>query len=114
MSNNMLIYVIVALNAASHAMLIWRLKLARWAKWKYCSLAVGAPLLIAMVMRLMVAMGIVHGRVAEQMGVERLVTSLASMLLIAGPLMATGAAIMFGRKKRDVAAQHVNAPENCG
>jgi len=114
MSNNMLIYLIVALNAACHAMLIWRLKLGRWAKWKYCSLAVGIPLLIAMGMRLMVAVGVMHGRVAEQAGIERLVTSLAGMLLIAGPLMATGAAIIFGRKKRDVAAQHANVPENCG
>ena len=102
MSNNILIYVIVALNAACQVMLIWRMKLSRWTRWKFSSLAFGAPLLIVIVMRLMVAMGIVHRRMAEQVGIERLVTSLAGILLIAAPLIVTGAAIISRRKKQAI------------
>lgn len=107
MPNNILIYLIVALNAGCQAMLIWRMKLDHYAKWKYCSLTVVIPLLIAMAMRLMVAMGVVHGRVAEQVGIERLVTSLASMLLIAGPLIVTGAAILMKMKIRSLLKKQV-------
>jgi len=101
----MSVYLIVFLNAVCHAMLIWRLKIDKLAKWKFCGLSFGMPLLIMMTMRLMVGVGLLHGRVAEQGLIERSVTMLASMLLIAGPFLATVAAIMFSRKSRAVVMQ---------
>jgi len=101
-SNNLSIYLIVALNAACHVMLIWRLKIDKAARWKFCTVAVATPLLIMVAVRLMVGIGLLHGRVAEQGGIERFVTTVASMLLIAAPFMVTGAAILFGRKQRAV------------
>ena len=104
-SNHLSIYLIVVLNAACHVMLIWRLKLDKLTRWKFCSLAFAVPLLIVITMRLMVALGLVHGRVAEQGGLERVITMLASMLLLAGPFIATGAAIVSGRKRRALVMQ---------
>ena len=107
MPNHSLIYLIVILNAACQAMLIWRLKFDKHLKWKYCSLAVAVPLLIAVSMRVMVAMGVMHVQLSEQTFLERTVTSMASILLIAGPFIVTIAAMAFRRKQRIVAAlQH--------
>jgi hypothetical protein len=105
MPNNLLIYVIVALNAACHPMLIWRLKLDKPTKWKFSAMAVAAPVLVMCAMRLLVAVGVMHGRVADQATMERAITSAASMLLIVGPVMATAAAIIFSRKQRSAMAQ---------
>jgi hypothetical protein len=102
-SSYLSIYLIVFLNAACHVMLIRRLKIDKVAKWKFCSLAIGMPLLIMMLMRLMVGIGLLHGRVAEQEGIERVITMLASMMLIAAPFIATGAAVLSSRKRRAVA-----------
>jgi len=96
----MSIYLIVFLNAACHILLIWRFKLDRAAKWKYASLTVAIPLAVMLTVRLMVGIGVIHGRVAEQAGLERFFTTLASVLLIAGPFLATGAAVVFARKNR--------------
>ncbi len=107
MPNHSLIYVIVILNAACQAMLIWRLKFDTRSKLKYCCLAVAVPLLIAIIMRLLVAVGVIHAQLSEQAALERAVTSLASMLLIAGPFMVTIAAFVFRRRQRIVEAlQH--------
>ena len=100
-SNHLSVYLIVGLNAACHMLLIWRLKIDRIAKLKYCAIGVGIPLLVMASMRLMVFLGAVHGRLAEQGGIERGLTMLASMLLIAGPLLATGAAVVCYRKSRN-------------
>jgi hypothetical protein len=108
-SNHLSIYLIVGLNAACHILLIWRLNLDRIAKLKYCALGVGIPLLVMTTMRLMVAVGAVNGRLAEQGGVERALTMLASMLLIAGPLLATGAAVVRARKNRQAAGLPLTA-----
>ena len=99
-SNHLSIYLIVGLNAACHIMLIWRLKIDKIAKLKYCAMSVAIPLLVMASMRLMVALGVFHMRLAEQGGIERAFTMLASMLLIAGPLLATGAAVVCYRKNR--------------
>jgi peptidoglycan biosynthesis protein MviN/MurJ (putative lipid II flippase) len=107
MPNHSLIYVIVVLNAACQAMLIWRLKLDNYSKWKYCCLTFAVPLIIAMSMRLMVAMGALHVQLSEQAFLERTITSLASILLIAGPFMVTIAALVFRRKQKfNDALQH--------
>jgi len=104
-SNNLAIYLIVLCNALCHLMLIWRLKLDQGAKVKFCSLALGIPVAVMCVMRLMVALGVVHARLAEQSGPERALTLLASVLLLAGPVFATGAAVLSNRKGRLVAEE---------
>ena len=107
MPNHSLIYLIVILNSICQAMLIWRLKLDKHSKWKYCCFAIAVPLLIAVSMRGMVAMGAMHAHLSEQAVLERAVTSLASILLIAGPFIVTIAAFAFRRKQRIVQAlQH--------
>jgi drug/metabolite transporter (DMT)-like permease len=102
MPNHSLIYVIVVLNAACQVMLIWRLKFDNQSKWKYSCLAVAVPLVIAASMRLMVAMGIMHAHLSEQGVLERTATSLASILLIAGPFIVTVAALAFRRKRSPI------------
>jgi hypothetical protein len=102
-TNHLSIYLIVGLNAACHMLLIWRLKIDKIAKLKYCAIGVGIPLLVMATMRLLVAMGAMHALVVQQGGIERALTMLASMLLIAGPLLATGAAVVFYRKSRNPA-----------
>jgi hypothetical protein len=102
-SNHLSIYLIVGLNAACHIMLIWRLKIDKIAKVKYCAMGVAIPLLVMATMRLLVAMGALHGRLAEQGVIERSLTMLASVLLIVGPVLATGAAVVFYRKSRNPA-----------
>ena len=88
-------------------MLIWRLKFEKYSKWKYCSLAVAVPLLIAVAMRVMVSIGAINVQISEQTFLERVVTSLASILLIAGPFIVTVSAMMLRRKRRIVEAlQH--------
>jgi hypothetical protein len=109
MSNNLSIYLIVFLNAACHIMLIWRLKLDRSAKWKYASLTVVIPVAVMLAMRLLVSIGLLHVRVAEQPWFERFFTILASVLLIAGPFLATGAAVVFSRKNRQPAGSPLTA-----
>jgi len=100
MPNHSLIYVIVVLNAACQVMLIWRLKLDKRSKWKYCCLAFAVPLLIAVSMRLMVAMGLIHTQLSDQAFLERAITSLASILLIAGPWLVTTAVLILRMKER--------------
>lgn len=104
MPNHLLIYVIVLLNVACQIMLIWRLKLDRAMKLKYCALALAIPTVIAGTIRLLVALGIMHVRLAEQAMLERTVTSLASILLIATPFLVTIMAVVFRRKQKRLAA----------
>ncbi|MBJ6727473.1 hypothetical protein [Geomesophilobacter sediminis] len=105
MSNHLFIYLIVALNAACHAILIWRLKLERGSKWRFCLATVGVPAAVALAVRLGVATGILHAHLAEQVGIERIFTSLASMLLIGGPWGVTAAAVLSRKKEPVLAAQ---------
>lgn len=108
-SNQLSVYLIVFLNAATHIMLIWRLRLERTTKLKFSGLAVGIPVAVMMTMRLMVGVGLVHGRVAEQVGIERFLTVLASILLVAGPFVATGTAVVYRRKQRSALAEQAAA-----
>ncbi|GFO56267.1 hypothetical protein GMSM_32740 [Geomonas sp. Red276] len=109
MPNHLLIYVIVALNAACHPFLIWRLRLSKGEKWAHAAAAIAAPLLVMSVMRLLVAVGAIHARVAEQGGAERAITTLASILLIVSPLLATVAG--FSRSRKSAQAIPPSSPQ---
>jgi hypothetical protein len=109
MSNNLSIYLIVFLNAACHILLIWKLKLDRPSRWKYASLTVVIPVAVMLTMRLLVGIGLIHLRVADQPWFERFFTILGSLLLIAGPFLATGAAFVFSRKHRQPAGAPLTA-----
>jgi len=98
--DHLLIYVIVALNALCQATLVWRLKFASSTKWKFCSAALAVPLVIMVAMRLLIASGSIHGRVADQSLVEQLITKGAGILLIAGPWLVTISAVMYRRRQR--------------
>jgi hypothetical protein len=101
MPDQILIYLIVALNALCQVMLIWRQKLAPGVKWKYCSSAIAIPTLIMVAMRLFIAGGMIHGRVADQVPIERYITTIASILLLAGPWLVT-LTTLFNRKRQSM------------
>jgi hypothetical protein len=98
MPDHLLIYVIVLLNALTQAMLVWRLKQAPAIKWILCCSTVGVPILLAVSMRLLIAQGVIHARLADQSLIEQLITKGSSILLIAGPWLITVAAIIMSRK----------------
>ncbi len=100
MSDQVTIYLIVALNTVCQLMLIWRQQLASKVKWKFCCLAAAFPVLIMLSMRLLIAGGTIHGQVADQSSVEQYLTKGASVLLIAGPWLVTLAAILTKIKNR--------------
>jgi len=108
MPNHLLIYVIVGLNALSQALLIWRFKLSDTAKLVFCGLTIGIPITVSLVMRMLVATGILHNRVAEQVGYEHAVTMVASMLLIGGPWLVTVSAVFYRQKQRAINVQRVS------
>src|SRR5690349_402263 len=103
-ANHLSIYLIVFLNAACHCMLIWRVKVNRVARLKFCALAFALPAAIMATMRLMVGLGLVHARLAEQAGLERMLTALASMLLLLTPFLATGLALWSAKRQRSLVA----------
>jgi len=100
MSDHVIIYLIVALNSCCQVMLIWRQKFPAGTRNRYCLCAVAIPLSMMVFMRLLVAGGMIHGRVADQTQLEHLVTTLSSMLLVAGPWFVTVAAIVNKRRRR--------------
>jgi hypothetical protein len=100
MSDQLLIYLIVALNVACQLMLIWRQRLSALLQWKLVSLAVAIPLIIMVMMRILIAIGVIHGHISEQSLFEQYITKGTSILLIAGPWFATFAAVMARMKNR--------------
>ncbi|MEI6207596.1 MAG: hypothetical protein WCP20_12510 [Desulfuromonadales bacterium] len=100
MSDHVLIYLIVILNALCQTMLIWRQKLEPRTRWQFCCLAIAIPLAIMVAMRFLIANGIIHGRVADQSLVEQYITKGTSVLLIAGPWLVTVVAIINRRRHR--------------
>jgi len=100
MHDELLIYVIVVLNALLQVMLIRRLKFPAGGRWKYLSFAVGIPVFVMLGMRLAIMAGAIHGRVADQSSVERFVTTVAGIVLLAGPCLVTVAAIVRSRQQR--------------
>jgi len=99
MSDHVLIYLIVTLNALCQVMLIWRQKLETRTKWKYCCLAIAIPLFIMVSMRIFIANGTIPERVVDQSLIERYITKITSILLIAGPWLVTVAAIVSRRRQ---------------
>jgi hypothetical protein len=102
MSDQLLIYLIVALNAACQIMLIWRQKHPAVLHWKLISLAVAIPLIIMVTMRVLIAYGMIHGHVSEQSFIEQYITKGTSIMLIAGPWFVTFAAVMFRVRNRSI------------
>jgi hypothetical protein len=100
MPDHLLIYLIVLLNALTQAMLIWRLKLSPAIKWIFCCSAIAVPILLAVSMRLLIAQGAIHARIADQTFIEQLITKGSSVLLIAGPWLVTIFAIVISKKYR--------------
>ena len=104
MSDELFIYAIVVLNTLVQIMLIWRLKFPLGGKRKYIFFAVAIPVLVMLAMRFAVASGAIQSRVADQSLIARIVTMAASVLLIAGPWLATLAAILDKKRRADLAA----------
>jgi hypothetical protein len=100
MPDEVFIYAIVALNALLQVLLIGRLGLPAGARWKYQLAAVALPGLVVLAMRLSIAGGMIHVRVADQSPAERWLTTAGSIALLAGPWLATLAAV-FRRRKRN-------------
>lgn len=106
MSDQMFIYLIVALNTFFQLVLIWRQKLANNIKWKFCCLAAGIPVVIMLSMRLLIVFGTIHEYVAEQSLIEHYITKGASILLIAGPWLVTLAVILNRMRNRVMSPHH--------
>lgn len=105
MSDHVLIYLVVLLNALCQIMLVWRLKHPDNSKFLFVCCAAGIPLATAFTMRLLVASGIIHGHLNEQTQPEQLVTKAMSILLIAGPWLVTLSALLDNRSKKASAQQ---------
>ncbi len=99
MSDQVFIYLIVALNTLVQLMLIGRLIFPAGGKRKYYLFAVAIPVLVMLSMRLLIAVGIIHGRVADQSAIEQHFTTAASILLMAGPWLVTLVAILDKQRK---------------
>ena len=99
MSDQVFIYLIVALNTFVQLMLIGRLNFPAGGKRKYYLFAVAIPVLVMLSTRLLIANGMIHSRVADQSAIEQHITSAASILLMAGPWLVTLAAILDKRRK---------------
>jgi len=102
MSDHVIIYLIVALNTSCQLMLVWRQKFPAGQRNRYCLCAVAIPLFLMVSMRLLIAGGLIHGRVADQSHIEHFITALTSMLLVAGPWFVTIAAVVVKRRQRAV------------
>ena len=99
MPDQVFIYLIVALNTLVQLILIRSLNFPDGGKRKYYLLAGAIPVLVMLSMRLLVAGGVIHGRVAEQSAIEQYITAAASILIMAGPWISTLAAILDKRRK---------------
>jgi hypothetical protein len=99
MSDQVFIYLIVALNTIVQLMLIRSLNFPPGRKRKYYLFAIAIPVLVMLSMRLLIAGGMIHGRVADQSAIEQHITAAASILLMAGPWLVTLAAILDKQRK---------------
>ncbi|BCS54261.1 hypothetical protein [Geobacter sp. SVR] len=100
MPNHLLIYAIVIMNALCQLMLIWSLKALGKTRITFMALATALPLMSAVIMRGLVATGLIHGRLAEQSQLEHLLTQAMGILLIAGPWLVTAAAVLYRRNRK--------------
>lgn len=94
MSDELFIYLIVALNIVVQLMLIKSLRFPPGGRKKYYLLAVAIPVATMLSTRLLIAAGLIHGRVAEQSTIEQIFTSAASVILMAAPWFVTLFAIV--------------------
>ena len=99
MSDQVFIYLIVALNTLVQLILIRSLNFPDGGKRKYYVFAVAIPVLVMLSTRLLIAVGMIHSRVADQSAIEQFITTAASILLMAGPWLATLAAILDKQRK---------------
>jgi hypothetical protein len=99
MPDQTLIYLIVALNTWVQLMLIRSLNFPAGGKRKYYLIAVAIPVLVMLSTRLLIAAGMIHGRVADQSALEQYLTTAASILLLAGPWLVTLTAIFDKQRK---------------
>ena len=95
----MFIYLIVALNTFVQLILIRSLNFPAGGKRKYYVFAIAIPVLIMLSTRLLIAVGMIHSRVADQSAIEQFITTAASILLMAGPWLSTLAAILDKQRK---------------
>lgn len=102
MTDEVFLYLIVLLNTLVQLALIHSLNLPARGKRKYYALAIAIPVLVMVSMRLLVLLGLIHSLVADQSLVERIVTHAASILIIAGPWLATLAALIARYRRRSV------------
>ena len=100
MPDQVVVYLIVALNVLLQVMLIRRLKLPASVKRNHQIGAIAIPVVIMLASRLAIAAGVIHARVDEQAGVERFVTLAASIMLLAGPPLATLSALVARMRQR--------------
>ena len=110
MNNHLLIYLIVLLNALCQILLIWRLRRLQKRRWHFMALAGAVPIVLAVLMRVLIASGMVNSHLAEQSRLEQLFTSAMSALLVAGPWLVTLIAI-FVNRNRSGQAVPVAAPD---
>ena len=94
MSDGLSVYLIVGLNISVQLMLIRSLRFPPGGKRKYYLLALAIPIAIMLAMRLLVASGVMHGRVAEQSLLAQLLTQTAGVVLMASPWLVTAFAIV--------------------
>ena len=99
MPDELFIYLIVALNALTQILLIRSLRFPAGGKQKYYLCAIAIPVLLMLSMRLLIAGGMIHGRVDDQSSIEKIITTVASILLIGGPWLVTLAAILDKRRQ---------------
>jgi hypothetical protein len=99
MSDHVVIYLIVALNTFVQLLLIGRLNFPASGKRKYYLFAVAIPVIVMLSTRLLIAVGMIHNRVADQSAIEQYVTTAAGILLMAGPWLVTLAAILDKQRK---------------
>ncbi len=99
MPDQAFIYLIVALNTCVQLMLIRSLNFPVGGKRKYHLIAVAIPVLVMLSARLLIAVGMIHSRVADQSAIEQHITTAASILLMAGPWLVTLAAIFDKQRK---------------
>jgi len=94
MSDPLFIYLIVALNIGVQLMLIRSLRFPPGARRKFYWLALGIPLSIMAIMRLLIAVGAINNRMAEQSVAEAAITAAAGIIMMAGPWFVTLFAIV--------------------
>ena len=99
MSDEVFIYLIVALNIFVQLMLIHSLRFPPGERRKYYLFAIAIPVAIMLSMRLLIVAGIIHRRVADQSAIEQFMTNAASAILMAAPWLVTLFAVV-DRKRR--------------